>query len=165
MMASCSRTARQRTVHLPFSSHGSMHWCGIVGHSRSFLDGAASLTWPSLRNAKLRTAALSTVRRKISFGSPLGCCGVITHGNMERWFQDVPGVSGGSRMNATDDLDRENVTALINEARAGGKIARDRLFRAIYEEFHRIAKVLMSGERCGHSLHPSDVVNEAVIGC
>jgi RNA polymerase sigma factor (TIGR02999 family) len=67
------------------------------------------------------------------------------------------------RMNAMDDHDRDNVTALINEARAGGKIARDRLFRAIYEEFHRIAKVLMGAERCGHSLQPSDVVNEAVL--
>jgi hypothetical protein len=71
--------------------------------------------------------------------------------------------AAGLRMNAMDDHDRDNVTALLNEARAGGKIAGDRLFRAIYEEFHRIAKVLMSGERCGHSLHPSDVVNEAVI--
>ena len=88
---------------------------------------------------------------------------MITQGNMERRFQDVPGVCGGSRTNAMDDHDRENVTALISEARAGGKIARDRLFRAIYEEFHRIAKVLMGGEHCGHSLHPSDVVNEAVI--
>jgi RNA polymerase sigma factor (TIGR02999 family) len=71
--------------------------------------------------------------------------------------------SVGSRMDVMNEQDRENVTALINEARAGGKIARDRLFRAIYEEFHRIAKLLMAGERCGHSLHPSDVVNEAMI--
>src|SRR4051812_6239080 len=78
-------------------------------------------------------------------------------------FRTFLACSAGWRMNVMNDEDRENVTALINEARAGGKIARDRLFRAIYEEFHRIARVLMSGERRGHSLHPSDVVNEAML--
>jgi len=56
-----------------------------------------------------------------------------------------------------------SVTALINEARAGSKGARDRLLRAVYGEFHRIANALMRCERPGHALQPSDLVNEAVI--
>jgi RNA polymerase sigma factor (TIGR02999 family) len=52
---------------------------------------------------------------------------------------------------------------MINEARLGGRVAKDRLFRAIYAEFHRIAEHMMGGERPGHTLQPSALVNEAVI--
>jgi RNA polymerase sigma factor (TIGR02999 family) len=58
---------------------------------------------------------------------------------------------------------RDDLTVLIEEARAGGKVARDKLFRAIYGEFHRIAVLLMGNERPGHTLQPSALVNEAVI--
>ncbi len=58
---------------------------------------------------------------------------------------------------------RENLTALIDEARAGSKDAKDRLLRAVYGEFHRIADRLMRSERPGHTLQPSALVNEAVI--
>jgi RNA polymerase sigma factor (TIGR02999 family) len=58
---------------------------------------------------------------------------------------------------------RDDLTVLIEEARAGGKVARDKLFRAIYGEFHRIAVLLMGHERPGHTLQPSALVNEAVI--
>ena len=57
----------------------------------------------------------------------------------------------------------EHLTELIKAARAGGVIAQDRLFRAIYEEFHRIAVALMSNERPGHTLQPSALVGEAVV--
>ena len=43
-----------------------------------------------------------------------------------------------------DEKPDQNLTELIKEARTGGVIAQDRLFRAIYEEFHRIAVALMS---------------------
>jgi RNA polymerase sigma-70 factor (ECF subfamily) len=62
-----------------------------------------------------------------------------------------------------DENHREDLTALINEARAGGGVARDLLFRAIYEEFHRIAVALMSNERLEHSLQPTALVGEAFI--
>jgi RNA polymerase sigma factor (TIGR02999 family) len=62
-----------------------------------------------------------------------------------------------------DQNHREDLTALINEARTGGKVARDRLFRAIYAEFHRIAVALMGKERQGHTLQPTALVGEAVI--
>jgi RNA polymerase sigma-70 factor (ECF subfamily) len=58
---------------------------------------------------------------------------------------------------------REHLTTLINEARAGSSDAKDRLLRAVYGEFHRIADGLMRGERPGHTLQPSALVNEAVI--
>ncbi len=62
-----------------------------------------------------------------------------------------------------DENHSENLTELIKEARTGGMIAQDRLFRASYEEFHRIAVALMSDERPGHTLEPTALVGEAVI--
>ena len=58
---------------------------------------------------------------------------------------------------------REDLTALIDEARAGSKEAKDRLLRAVHGEFHRIADGLMRSERPGHTLQPSALVNEAVV--
>jgi RNA polymerase sigma-70 factor (ECF subfamily) len=58
---------------------------------------------------------------------------------------------------------REHLTTLINEARAGSSDAKERLLRAVYGEFHRIADRLMRSERAGHTLQPSALVNEAVI--
>jgi len=62
-----------------------------------------------------------------------------------------------------DENHSENLTELIEDARHGGVIARDRLFRAIYEEFHKIAVALMSNERAGHTLQPTALVGEAVV--
>src|SRR3974390_282932 len=57
----------------------------------------------------------------------------------------------------------EELTVLIKEAQRGGKAAMDRLFGAIYGEFHRIAETLMGRERPGHTLQPSALVDEAVL--
>jgi RNA polymerase sigma factor (TIGR02999 family) len=57
----------------------------------------------------------------------------------------------------------EHLTDLINDARGGGKVAMDRLFRAIYGEFHRMAEALMGRERPGHTLGPTALVDEAVL--
>jgi RNA polymerase sigma factor (TIGR02999 family) len=62
-----------------------------------------------------------------------------------------------------DENQSKNLTELIQEARTGGLIAQDRLFRAIYEEIHQIAVFLMSKERPGHTLQPSALVGEAVV--
>jgi RNA polymerase sigma-70 factor (ECF subfamily) len=59
--------------------------------------------------------------------------------------------------------DRENLTALIDQARAGSSDARGKLLEAVYGEFHRIAAGLMRSERRGHTLQPSALVNEAVV--
>jgi RNA polymerase sigma factor (TIGR02999 family) len=59
--------------------------------------------------------------------------------------------------------DRENLTALIDQARAGSSDAKGRLLEAVYGEFHRIADGLMRSERQGHTLQPSALVNEAVV--
>jgi RNA polymerase sigma factor (TIGR02999 family) len=58
---------------------------------------------------------------------------------------------------------RDDVTALIDEARAGCKDAKNRLLQAVYGEFHRIAEAFMRCERPGHTLQPSALVNEAVV--
>ena len=62
-----------------------------------------------------------------------------------------------------DTENRQDLTTLINEARAGSKDAKERLLGAVYGEFHRIADGLMRRERPGHTLQPSALVNEAVI--
>jgi RNA polymerase sigma factor (TIGR02999 family) len=62
-----------------------------------------------------------------------------------------------------DEYLSDNLTELIKEARTGGVIAQDRLFRAIYQEFYRMAVALMSDERPGHTLQPTALVGEAVI--
>ena len=62
-----------------------------------------------------------------------------------------------------DTENRQDLTTLINEARAGSKEAKERLLGAVYGEFHRIAGGLMRRERPGHTLQPSALVNEAVI--
>jgi RNA polymerase sigma-70 factor, ECF subfamily len=61
------------------------------------------------------------------------------------------------------EQEQENLTALINQARAGSTDAKSRLLEAVYGEFHRIADGLMRSERLGHTLQPSALVNEAVI--
>jgi RNA polymerase sigma factor (TIGR02999 family) len=67
------------------------------------------------------------------------------------------------RDQAMAEQERENLTALINQARAGSTDAKSRLLEAVYGEFHRIADGLMRSERRGHTLQPSALVNEAVI--
>jgi RNA polymerase sigma-70 factor (ECF subfamily) len=67
------------------------------------------------------------------------------------------------RVQAMAKQERENLTALINQARAGSTDAKSRLLEAVYGEFHRIADGLMRCERRGHTLQPSALVNEAVI--
>ncbi len=62
-----------------------------------------------------------------------------------------------------DEHHTNDLTELIRQARMGGVIARDRLFRAIYADFYRIAVALMSNERPGHTLQPTALVGEAVV--
>jgi RNA polymerase sigma factor (TIGR02999 family) len=56
-----------------------------------------------------------------------------------------------------------DLTAILNQARAGGHDARERLVGAIYDELRRTAGGLMRLERPGHTLQPSALVHEALL--
>jgi RNA polymerase sigma factor (TIGR02999 family) len=58
---------------------------------------------------------------------------------------------------------RGDLTAILNEARAGGAEVRERLVRAIYGDLRRMAGGLMRRERPGHTLQPSALVHEALM--
>jgi RNA polymerase sigma factor (TIGR02999 family) len=62
-----------------------------------------------------------------------------------------------------DEVSPDNLSVLLDEARAGGPEAKDRLVRAIYDELRRMAGRLMRRERPGHTLQPSALLNEALI--
>ena len=57
----------------------------------------------------------------------------------------------------------EAVTRLLADARAGDDAALDALMRAVYAELHAIARHHMRGERAGHTLQPTALVNEALL--
>jgi RNA polymerase sigma factor (TIGR02999 family) len=58
---------------------------------------------------------------------------------------------------------RGDLTAILNEARAGGIDARERLVRAIYAGLRRTAGGVMRRERPGHTLQPTALVHEALL--
>ena len=58
---------------------------------------------------------------------------------------------------------RGDLTAILNEARAGDTEARERLVRAIYAELRRTAGGLMRHERPGHTLQTTALVHEALL--
>jgi hypothetical protein len=58
---------------------------------------------------------------------------------------------------------RGDLSVLLDEVRAGGDDAGNRLARAIYAEPRRIAHGLMHQVQPGHSLQPSALVDEALI--
>jgi RNA polymerase sigma factor (TIGR02999 family) len=58
---------------------------------------------------------------------------------------------------------QHDLSVLLEEARSGSKEATDRLLRAVYWDFHRIAEALMRAERPSNTLQPSALLNEAVI--
>ena len=58
---------------------------------------------------------------------------------------------------------QDDLTALLDAARAGGEDAKDRLVRTVYGELRRMAAGFMRRERADHTLQPSALVHEAVI--
>jgi RNA polymerase sigma factor (TIGR02999 family) len=56
-----------------------------------------------------------------------------------------------------------DLTVVLDEARAGGKEARDRLVQEVYGELRRMANGMMRRERPDHTLQPSALVNEVLI--
>lgn len=58
---------------------------------------------------------------------------------------------------------RESVTALLVDLAAGDARAADALFPLLYEELRRIAHRQLQGERAGHTLCTTALVNEAYL--
>jgi RNA polymerase sigma factor (TIGR02999 family) len=62
----------------------------------------------------------------------------------------------------TEDVGMD-VTAILDEARAGNPDAAWRALAMIYAEMRRAAARLMVGERAAHTLQPTALVNEVVV--
>ena len=59
--------------------------------------------------------------------------------------------------------DDRPVTALLQAWRQGDEAALEKLVRLVHGELHRIARRCMAGQRVGHSLQPTALVNEAYL--
>lgn len=57
----------------------------------------------------------------------------------------------------------KNITRMLGELRAGRREVESRLLEAVYPELRRIAAHYMQGERAGHTLQPTALVNEAYL--
>lgn len=55
------------------------------------------------------------------------------------------------------------ITSLLGRITAGDKAAEDELTRFIYADLRNIAERIFSGERPGHTLQPTVLVNEALV--
>jgi RNA polymerase sigma-70 factor, ECF subfamily len=56
-----------------------------------------------------------------------------------------------------------DITRLLHDASAGDQTAEERLLDVLYDDLHRIARRHMRGERTGHTLQPTALVNEAFV--
>ena len=59
--------------------------------------------------------------------------------------------------------DAGEITRLLGELRAGNKAAESRLLEVVYPELRKIAGRYLKGERAGHTLQPTALVNEAYL--
>mgnify|MGYP001555127936 FL=1 len=55
------------------------------------------------------------------------------------------------------------ITAILEDVQNGVPGAADRLARAVFDDLHRIAQAAMRRERDGHSLQPTELVDEAFV--
>ena len=58
------------------------------------------------------------------------------------------------------DQVQAQVTTLLADWRNGDQQARNRLVSLVYDELHRIAAASLRGESAGHTLKPTELVNE-----
>ncbi len=63
----------------------------------------------------------------------------------------------------TDPLDADQITALLDRCNHGDAAARDRLTPIVYAELKSIAGRALRGERDGHTLQTTALVNEACL--
>jgi RNA polymerase sigma-70 factor (ECF subfamily) len=59
--------------------------------------------------------------------------------------------------------DNGEVTRLLGELRAGNRAAESRLLEVVYPDLRKIAARYLKGERSGHTLQPTALVNEAYL--
>lgn len=57
----------------------------------------------------------------------------------------------------------EDLTQLLIRWRSGDKTALDQLMPLVYDELHRLARQCLRGERAGHTLQTTALVNEAYL--
>jgi RNA polymerase sigma factor (TIGR02999 family) len=57
-----------------------------------------------------------------------------------------------------------SITVLLKSWSSGDKDALERLTPLVYEELHKRARRIFAGERAGHTLQPTALVNEAFAG-
>ena len=57
----------------------------------------------------------------------------------------------------------ENVTGLLQQLATGDSDAAEQLVPIVLEELHRLAQYYLAGERPGHTLQPTALVNEAYL--
>lgn len=55
----------------------------------------------------------------------------------------------------------DEITILLKRYQEGDGSARDQLFEEVYQELRKLAAVYMRNERRGHTLQPTELVNEA----
>ena len=55
------------------------------------------------------------------------------------------------------------ITRLLHEWRAGSREAENELFARVMPDLRRLARYLMRGERKGHSLQPTELVNQIYV--
>jgi len=72
--------------------------------------------------------------------------------------KQIPQEEGGEKAPACGD-----VSTLLLAWTNGDQHALDKLTPIVYEELHRLARYYMSGERTGHSLQTTALVNEAYL--
>jgi hypothetical protein len=70
---------------------------------------------------------------------------------------------GGSPSRRASGAQPSDITELLTAWRAGDAEALDQLVAALYDELYRLARRCMAGERAGHSLQPTALVNEAYL--
>jgi RNA polymerase sigma factor (TIGR02999 family) len=58
----------------------------------------------------------------------------------------------------------EELTSLLVDWSRGNVLAGEKLFPLVYPELRRLAALRMRRERCGHTLQPTALVNEAFLG-
>jgi RNA polymerase sigma factor (TIGR02999 family) len=59
--------------------------------------------------------------------------------------------------------EHSQVTALLEQVRAGNALAREQLVALLYDELRRLGGALLRGERSGHTLQPTALVHEVVV--
>jgi RNA polymerase sigma factor (TIGR02999 family) len=64
---------------------------------------------------------------------------------------------------SSDDRKDAQITELLQQLNLGTPGAVDRLLPVIYDELHGLARNIMAGERHGHTLQPTALINEAFI--